>query len=377
MSFRAKLSNFFNNVQYLLFPQLEKDLGKLSDDHKKLVSVLELVRIEEFISCTRFYNGRPRKDRCAIARAFIAKIIFKITYTKQLRERLEVDVQLKKICGFDSLAEIPSESKFSRTFFEFSQTALPDRVHKELIKEIYKDQIVGHVTKDSTPIEVREKSLNKGCSKARKKASKAKRRAEMSGKQLSRRKKQLQANNLDEMLKELPIHCDKGMKTNAQGSSMVWKGFKLHAAVDDHCIPLAVIVTSASLNDCEAAIPLARKSHSSVANFYDLMDSAYDHPEIVAHSISLGHIPIIDKCPHNTIQKQEKENEKNRKKLIKLKTAEDVRYSERFPKERFNALFKDYYGGRAIFYKGHAKVSCHVMFGVLALAATLIIKLIE
>lgn len=182
--------------------------------------------------------------------------------------------------------------------------------------------------------------------------------------------------NPDKMMEELPNKCDKGMKISAEGYTKIWKGYKLHSAVDDHGVPLAVIVTSASLNDCEVAIPLAAKSHQAATNFYDLMDAAYDHPEIKMHSISLGHVPIIDKCPQNKAQKIEKEAEKERKNILNFKTAEDRRYKERLPKERFNALYKDYHGGRNIFYRGHPKVFCHVMFGVLVVAAMAIIKLI-
>jgi len=179
------------------------------------------------------------------------------------------------------------------------------------------------------------------------------------------------------MIQDLPIQCDKGMKKSAQGYTTIWKGYKLHAAVDDHCIPLAVIVTSASLNDCEVAIPLATKASLVANNFYDLMDAAYDHPEIKEHSISLGHVPIIDKCPNGKPQKIEKEQEKESKKLLGFTTAEDRRYKERLPKERFNALYKDFHGGRNILYRGHSKVSCHVMFGVLVTAATLMINLVQ
>jgi hypothetical protein len=35
-----------------------------------------------------------------------------------------------------------------------------------------------------------------------------------------------------------------------------------------------------------------------VTNLYDLMDSAYDAPEIDAKSRTLGHVPIIDRHPH-------------------------------------------------------------------------------
>jgi hypothetical protein len=376
MSFREILSKTWSNIQFLLFPQLEKDVGELSELHKQLVIVLEFVRIEEFLSCTKFVLGRPAKHRAAIARAFIAKIIFKLQYTKQLRQLLRTDKQLRNICGWDSLNEIPSESKFSRAFKEFAISSLPDKVHQALIKDIYNGQIIGHIVKDSTPIEAREKPLKKGSAKERKKAKGQRRRREKAG-ELSRRQRQLQEKNLENMIQELPKNCDKGMKKSAQGYTKIWKGYKLHAAVDDNCVPLSVILTSASLHDCEAAIPLASKTQRVAVNFYDLMDAAYDHPEIREHSISLGHVPIIDYCPSTPEQKLEAEKEDMRKKILHFQTAEDKRYQERIPKERFNALFKDYYGGRNVFYRGHAKIFCHLMFGVLALTASQLVKMVN
>lgn len=375
MSFRDTLSSYWFNIQCKLFPQLEKDLGELSEEHKKLISILELVQIENFIPCDRWNNGRPPKDRSAIARAYIAKIVFKIPYTKQLVKYLKVDKQLKIICGWDIFEKIPCESKFSRVFNEFACSLLPDRVHQALIKEVYQGQIIGTVVKDSTPLEVREKHVKKRNTKNRNKLKYEKAKRKKLG-ELNRRQKQLKEISVNNMIAELPKLCDKGMKKSAQGYTLIWKGYKLHAAVDDHSIPLSVIVTSASLHDCEAAIPLASKCNLVATHLYDVMDAAYDHPEIKEHSISNGHVPIIDKCPQNRVQKIEKEAEKERKKLLNFKTAEDIRYAERFPKERFNALYKDYSGGRTIFYRGHSKVSCHVMFGVLALTASMIIKLI-
>jgi len=376
MSIRESLANFWSNVQCTLFPLLEKTVGELSPEHKHLISILELIRIEEFLPCTTFNDGRPPKDRAAIARAFIAKLVFKLPYTKQLVKYLNVDQQLKVICGWDAHSKIPSESKFSRAFQEFANSSLPELVHQALIKCVYKDHIVGHVVKDSTPLEVREKHLKKGTAKDRVKAKAMKYKLKKMG-EPTRRQKQLKETDLKKMIDDLPSVCDKGMKKSAQGYTQIWKGYKLHAAVDDHCVPVAVVITSASLNDCEAAIPLAAKSHKVVSNFYDLMDAAYDHPEIKEHSISLGHIPIIDKCPYSIATKVEKEEEKERKKCLNFQTAEDKRYKERLPKERFNALYKDYSGGRNIVYRGFLKVSCHVMFGVLTVAAATIIKMLH
>lgn len=374
MTFRSTLSQFWFNIQTTLFPFLNSHIGFLSPEYQTLVAVLELIKIEEFLPCTKFNFGRPCKDRARIARAFIAKVVLKITHTKQLVNILKRDKHLRMICGWEEGSTVPSESKFSRVFQEFAEISLPDNAHQLRIKEVYKDKTVGHLIKDSTSITAREKPLKKqGSSQERKKQANERYIREKNG-ELGRKQKQ-RMQTLDEMLHDLPISCDIGAKKNAQGYMMVWKGYKLHAAVDDNCIPIAAILTSASLNDCEAAIPLAEKSNKLVKNFYDLMDSAYDVKEVKEHSLSLGHVPIIDKHCRSKAQKLEKEAEKKRKRILNAFTAEDKRYKERFSKERFNALFKEYYGGKGVQYKGYKKVFCHSMFGILVLTATSLLML--
>jgi hypothetical protein len=55
--------------------------------------------------------------------------------------------------------------------------------------------------------------------------------------------------------------------------------------------------------------------------------------------------------------------------LVGHKTAEAVRYNERSTVERVNARLKDEFGGRFVRVRGHTKVMCHLMFGILALTA--------
>jgi hypothetical protein len=376
MTLRIILSQFWNNVQYKLFPQLEEDLGELSEKHKKLISVLEFTRIEEFIPSHSGYVGRPCKDRKKIARALIAKVIFKLPYTNQLIEYLKSDKQLRMICGWDSARSIPHESKFSRAFKEFAELKLAEKAHQAMIADCYREEVVFHVVKDSTPIEVREKATKIEKEEKTKKMQGRPKKGEEKKKEPNRRQRQLDGGlTLDQMIGELPNNCSIGMKKNAKGHALIWKGYKVHAAIDDNCIPLAIIVSAASLNDCEVAIPLAEKSNLVARNFYDLMDAAYSHPEIKEHSRRLGHVPIIDICPSGVKEKEEKELERSRKKLINHQTAEDNRYNERSKAERFNALYKDYYGGRTIRYRGHEKVASDVFFGVLSLAATLLLNL--
>lgn len=383
MNLRNTLSHIWNNVQFSLFSQQEEDLGPLSRKHKRLISVLELIRIEHFIGL--YYQpgtiGRPPKHRIALARAFVAKVIFKLEFTNQLRDYLLSDKQLRRICGWESVRHIPSESKFSRVFDEFSALGIPEQVHEALIKDLYENDIVGHVTKDSTSIEAREKAIKiekKPPEQQKPRVGGRPKKGEIREKILTRIERQSAGTmSIKEMLEELPTHCDYGKKKKPTGHHIVWKGYKLHVAIDDHCVPLAAIVTSASVQDNQVAIPLAVKSNRLVNNFYDLMDANYDVAGILKHSRSLGHVPIVETRPANTQQKDLKKAENKRRRTANWMPAEARRYKERAKSERFNALFKDHYGGGLVRYRGHLKASCHLMFGVLSLAASLLIDLVK
>jgi hypothetical protein len=370
--FFSNLSRVWNNIQCNLFPLLTTTIGPLSPEYEHLAAIFELIRVEDFIPHERFTFGRPLKDRRFIARAFIAKIFLRFHYTKHFLKHLINDEQLKAICGWDRFAKIPSASVFSRAFAVFATSNLPEVVHKALITRAYEGVVVGHVTRDSTPIHAREKFLKKeGTRQERKKKLNIKYRKEK--KEGTSRKQMQLKQDLSISLNELPKACDIGSKKGSQGHITAWKGYKLHLAVDDLCVPLAAILTSASLNDSEAAIPLGEKA-KGVTNLYDLMDSAYDDPEIKEHSISLGHVPLIDEHSRSKKQKDLKKAEKDRRYLLNFTTAEDRRYRLRFSKERSNALLKEYYGCKNIQVKGYKKVFCHVMFGVLALTASTIIN---
>ena len=108
---------------------------------------------------------------------------------------------------------------------------------------------------------------------------------------------------LPEMLADLPRTCDVGVKRDAKGHQESWSGYKLHVDAADGGVPLSCILTSASLHDSQVAIPLAT---ARVTNLHDLMDSAYDAPEIRAHSESLGHVAIIDANPRSASRQLER-----------------------------------------------------------------------
>lgn len=105
------------------------------------------------------------------------------------------------------------------------------------------------------------------------------------------------------------------------------------------------------------------------------MDSAYDAPEIRHKSHALGHVPVIDPNPRRG-GKAAAEAEALAKRRAGFKTAHDIRYNERSGAERGNSALKDSYCGRSVRVRGHAKVLCHLMFGILALTVEQVMRLI-
>jgi hypothetical protein len=167
---------------------------------------------------------------------------------------------------------------------------------------------------------------------------------------------------LAQMIQEIPTACDRGTKCNAQGYKISWNGYKLHLDTADRGVPVSALLSSASMHDSRAAMPLSRMSAQRVTNLHDLMDAAYCSHEIREDSRGLGHVPLIDHNPRKGTK-------------IEFAPAEAVRYNERTAAERSNARLKDEFGGRHVMVKGAAKVSCHLMFGVLVLSADQLMRL--
>jgi len=375
------LSRTWSHIQGYLFPWLTEELGPLTETHKQVVTALEIAGVEAFVQVWSGLPGRPPCDRAALARAFVAKAVIGLPTTSMLIERLTVDKQLRRLCGWEHPGELPSEATFSRAFAEFARSELPVRLHAALIKRSHEDRLVGHISRDATAIEAREKPVKTVEASTSAQPPKRKRgrprKGEVVEKKEPRRLERQGDMSLAEMLSDLPTHCAVGTKRNAKGHTTSWIGYKLHLDVADGDIPISAVLTSASLHDSQVAIPLATMTASRVTNLYDLMDSAYDAPEIKAKSRALGHVPIIDPHPRSVPGGKEAiAAEARGRRKAGYALAEDVRYNERSAAERVNGHLKDDFGGRYVRVRGHSKVFCHLMFGVLALSIEQLMRLL-
>jgi hypothetical protein len=354
----TRLGQLWSSIQTWLFPAIEDELGELDDKHREFIAACEVCRPQDVMAEYRWIgNGCPPKDRLALCKAFIAKALWDFPTTRDLIDAVRHRPALRRLCGWESLGDVPSEATFSRAFAAFAQDELPQRIHEATIKVHCGEKLAGHVSRDGTAIEAREKAAGKKPKKPRaaKKPGRRPKGEPATEPEATRLQHQLER-DLAANLADLPSACDWGGKQNSKGKYEYWRGYKAHLDVIDGDIPVSFVLSSASLHDSQAAIPLAQMTAQRVTSLYDLADAAYDAKEIREMSARLGHVAVIDHNPRC-----------GEKRLFA--PAEAVRYRERSSAERVNSHLKDAHGGRHVRVRGAVKVACHLAFGIVVIAA--------
>src|SRR5277367_6325841 len=81
----------WNHIQPSLFPWLREEIDPLTEMLARLMVVLDSVGLQAFVPAPSSGSGRPPEDRCALARAFVGKVVPGIPTTRALIECLAVD----------------------------------------------------------------------------------------------------------------------------------------------------------------------------------------------------------------------------------------------------------------------------------------------
>ncbi len=368
MKLKEKLSWLMGRVQRSLFPHLNECLPTpLTEQEKRLVSILEIVEVERHVPriVTRYrYPGRKPLDRQALARAFVAKALYRYPTTIDLHRALQSTANLRRICGFGTADCLLSEATFSRAFFAaFAAGKLGNVVHDALVTAYLLHELIGHISRDSTAIVGREKPAKKTAQepKTRRKRGRPAKGEQREATTLKRLDRQIDQ-CAEEGIGELPTVCDRGTKQNAKGYKTSWNGYKLHLDTNDIGLPISALVTSASLHDSQVAIPLIKMTSNKVTDLYDLMDAGYDAQLIKETSRKFGHVPIVDQNGRG-------------KEVVPMAPHEAERYKIRSCAERTNSRLKEDFGANNVMVKGHSKVTLHLMLGVVVLFADQLLRL--
>lgn len=365
LNFMPAILEIWNHIQRQLFPVLAEEIGTLTDKDRQFVEVMGLVPLGLFLEPYRWGGvGCPPHERAWLVHAFIAKSVYEFPTTRALLDALTARPTLRRLCGWDSAAAVPHESTFSRAFATFAADELPQQIHAAMVRQHRGQRLAGHVSRDATAIEGREKPTPKPkpaprAPRKRGRPAKGEVRPPAPPKRLDLQGQR----SLAENLADLPTVCDVGCKRNSKGHQESWIGYKLHLDTIDGDLPVSAILTSASVHDSQVAIPLAQMTAQRVTSLYELMDSAYDAPPIREFAHRLSHVAIIDPNPRG--------GEK-----IPLAPAQAERFKQRSAAERVNSLLKERYGGRFVRVRGAKKVMAHLMFGLIALTAMQLYQLI-
>ena len=336
----------------------------LSTDQRTFLHILLIIEADlTLVETLTGRRGRPAYRKLPFLRSYLGKSFFKIDTTEELISRLKSDANFRMMCGFTAVA---SPATFSRRFGEFAQKSILDGILNDMVHRYLGDQLIGHISRDSTAIVAREKAQNQKREVALRKEPKRRRGRPRKGesrpqKKLKRLQRQLRMRP-GKALRELDTACAWGCKKNSQGNVSFWKGYKLHLDVTDTGIPVTAVLTGANVHDSQAAIPMEKLTERRVSHLYSLMDSAYDAPEISAYIRGKGRVDLIDA------------NKRRKKDVRQFDPAQAQRYKIRSTVERANAHLKDWFFGSKLMVRGHKKVSFHLMCGVVCLTAVKILQ---
>ena len=224
---RTTFAPYWQSIQHALFPQLEHVLGPLTRKQQQLVQTLEIIRIEQWIPRHFRMTGRPGPR---IARRWRGPSSPRRSTTCRRRACFWTAWTLTRRCGGYAAGRRRARCRASRSspraFAEFAHTQLPQRVHEALIGNTHHDRLVGHLSRDSTAIEAREKpaTTDKAPPPPKRKRGRP-RKGEERPKVLKRLNRQ-EAMSLQAMLDDLPTGCDVGTKKNSKGYKDTWVGLQ-------------------------------------------------------------------------------------------------------------------------------------------------------
>ena len=338
-------------IQPDLFGRIEDEVGELGESEKDFVRIcttaLNSGRFAKYRWCG---NGHPPSSRFSIFKMLVLKALRNFPDTKATLAIIRRSPVLRRLCGWESVAAVPSESTVSRAYNQFAQDEIASFIHSDFVKAALGRNGVFHVSHDSSAIDAREKGQRKPQTEEEKAMTSL-------GAQRNR--------TADENFALLPQHCDWGCKRDSKGKKKTWRGYKLHVSCADGDIPLAAFLSSANLHDSKAMIPMMQKVSECFDYFYDLADAGYDAAEIRQTSIDMRHVPIIDRNP----RRGEKNADDKGGRTVGIIDATTRRYFVRSGIERVFSHLHEAHGGKSVRVRGHKKVFLHLMLGLIVVTA--------
>lgn len=277
-----------------------QELFEMEPTHRfnAIFSTLELAPLLRIFD-KKTHRGAPRElNYGAMIYSLIARVVERIPTIKLLVKRLKQDPFFRFDCGFLLSDDVPSEASYSRMITAISETDAMTKVQDVLVAQAIQE---GFITEeslaiDATHFEARDKpeaSVKKEKPAPKKRGRKLK--SEQAEWQAAKQKQedektlyekeivhQLDA-SVETLVNEMPIAPKWGIKKNSDGKNTFWFGHKAHLAVSTNSqYIIRGLMSSGSLNDGKAAIPLLKQIQQTMPGLFQagIMDKGYDYTPI-------------------------------------------------------------------------------------------------
>ncbi|RIJ62795.1 transposase [Rummeliibacillus sp. POC4] len=262
-----------------------------------ILSTFNLQPIFQLFRKTTMYGAPRELNYGAMIQSLVIRIVERIPTVKDLVKRLKYDLIFRLDCGFLLSDSVPSEASYSRMVDVISQSDVFVGMNDDLIRAAFTEGFLAdeHVSYDATHFEARDAS--KPSEKKEKVPKKRGRKSKEERAAWLAEQAEIEANlttyekKLEDQLtiptatlwQDIPIEPKWGVKKNSDGKNTFWFGFKGHLAVSTKSqYIVACLMSSGSLSDSKAAIPLLKKVVEVMPNQFTtaIFDAGYDYEAI-------------------------------------------------------------------------------------------------
>ena len=272
-----------------------QDLYDLEPTHRfeAIFSTIDIDSAVLAVSKKSWLGAPTELNYAAMIFTLVARFIERIPTIKELIKRLKHDIIFRLECGFLVSDQIPSESSYSRLIEKLSETNSIEEIKESTLLQAIEEGFVNDesIAIDASHFEARDKAP--ATEKKPKLEPKKRGRKKKDEKEQYDQQKLVEQSNmtlyekpivaqldvpLEELRSEMPLEPAWGIKKNSEGKNVFWYGYKAHLAVGAKSqYILQSIMSSGSLNDGKAAIPLLKGIEELPLSIqYGCMDAGYD-----------------------------------------------------------------------------------------------------
>ena len=123
-----RLGRHWNTIQAYLIPGIEDDIGNLGEDLMRFMQICEILINDEMFAKYRWCgNGRPPRSHASLFKAYILKAMRNYPYTTTLIAVIRESPTIRRLCGWESISDVPSGMSPSPTMRLLSPIRERDR----------------------------------------------------------------------------------------------------------------------------------------------------------------------------------------------------------------------------------------------------------